>query len=146
MKKYFSFLFLLISFMSYAQQRPDEKIESLKIAFLTERLKLTPEEAKVFWPVYNQFQDELEKVRRQRRESFRNPQESLDNISDKDLEKMVDNEVVFRQNELDVLKRFHPQFKQVLPIRKVAMLYQAEEGFKRKLLEIIKEKRTDRRK
>jgi hypothetical protein len=148
MKKYFFLILLLMPAHSWAQRPPkaDEKIESLKIGFLTERLKLTPEEAKVFWPVYNQFQDELEKVRKQRREGLRNMPEEISGMSDKEIEKIVDNEIGYRQGELDVLKKYHPQFKQVLPIRKVARLYKAEEDFKRRLLELIKEKKTERRK
>src|SRR5258706_14381373 len=104
MKKYFAFLISAFIPVFLFAQEPKEKIESLKIGFLTERLKLTPDEAKVFWPVYNQFQDELEKVRKERRGTFRNPNETFDNMSDKELEKMVDNEIIFRQNELDIMK------------------------------------------
>jgi hypothetical protein len=148
MKKIFFLIVLLMPALSWAQRPPkaDEKIESLKIGFLTERLKLTPEEAKVFWPVYNQFQDELEKVRRQRKEGLRNMPEEFANMSDKEIEKIVDNEIGYRQGELDLLKKYHPQFKQVLPIRKVAQLYKAEEDFKRRLLDLIMEKKRDRKK
>lgn len=146
MKKYFAFLiFALFPVLLFAQQ-PKEKLESLKIGFITERLKLSPEEAKVFWPVYNQYQDELEKIRKQRRETFRNPSETFDNLNDVELEKMVDNEIVFRQNELDIMKKYYPKFKQVLPVRKVALLYKTEEDFKRKLLEMIRERKAERRK
>jgi hypothetical protein len=65
-------------------------------------------------------------------------------MPDKDVEKAVDTELGFRQNELDLLKKYHGQFKQVLPIKKVAKLYRAEEDFKRELLDRIKENRTDR--
>lgn len=147
MKKYLILFLLLIPAIGWTQrQKPAEKIESLKIGFLTERLQLTPEEAKVFWPVYNQFQDELEKIRKQRKEGLRNLPEDLASMSEKDLEKIVDNEIVFRQEELDVIKKHHPKFKQVLPVRKVALLYKAEEDFKRKLLDIIKERKTERKK
>ena len=146
MKKYFAFLiFALFPVLLFAQQ-PKEKLESLKIGFITERLKLSPEEAKVFWPVYNQYQDELEKIRKQRRETFRNPSETFDNLNDVELEKMVDNEIVFRQNELDIMKKYYQKFKQVLPVRKVALLYKTEEDFKRKLLEMIRERKAERRK
>ncbi|MBK5284179.1 MAG: hypothetical protein JJE25_02160 [Bacteroidia bacterium] len=145
MKKYFiCFISAILPVLLFAQPNK-EKLESLKIGFLTERLKLTPDEAKVFWPVYNQFQDELEKVRKQRRETFRNPNETFDDISDRDLEKMIDNEIILRQNELDIMKKYNPQFKQVLPIRKVALLYKTEEDFKRKLLTMISERKAERR-
>ncbi len=119
-----------------------EKIEALKIGFLTERLNLTPEEAQLFWPVYNKYQDELEIQRKSRRDNL-NDITNFESMSDSELEKIVDQELAFRQSELDILKKYHPQFKKILPIQKVAKLYRAEEDFKRHLLELIREKRRE---
>jgi hypothetical protein len=44
-----------------------EDIESMKIAYLTKKLDLTPDEAKKFWPVFNQFSEELKNVRSNRK-------------------------------------------------------------------------------
>jgi hypothetical protein len=127
------------------QPRPvKERVEALKVGFLTERLNLSPEEAKTFWPVYNQYQDELENLRKSRRDNLVNAKMNFDEMGDKDLEKAVDAELAFRQNELDLQKKYHVRFKQVLPMKKVAKLYKAEEDFKRQLLEKIKENRMDR--
>ena len=64
-------LLLLFNLQLLAQnKRPvKERMESMKIGFLTDRLNLTPEEAKEFWPVYNKYSDELEVLRNGRRES-----------------------------------------------------------------------------
>jgi len=122
-------------------QRPSrEQVETMKIGFLTQRLNLSSEEAKVFWPVYTKYQDELEVLRKSRRENLGNPKH-FDELSEKEVEKAVDSELGFRQSELDLLKKYHGQFKQVLPIKKVAMLYRAEEDFKRELLDRLKENR-----
>ncbi len=121
-----------------------ERIEAMKIGFITERLNLTPDEAKEFWPVYNKYQDELEALRRSRKENLRDVRNGLDSMSDAELEKIVNGEIAFRQNELDVIKKYHPQFKKILPIRKVAMLYRSEEDFKKRLLEEIQERRDER--
>jgi len=118
-----------------------EKLESMKIAFFTEQLNLTPEEATKFWPVYNAYHDEMEKLRKEHREALLNAKDNFEKLSDKDIEKLVDNEVIFRQSELDVLKKYSVQFKQVLPIRKVARLYRAEEQWKKKILDMWREKR-----
>lgn len=59
----------------------------MKIAFLTRRLNLTPDEAKKFWPVYNQFSDELKNIRESRNKAARDVKENLDNLSDKEIEK-----------------------------------------------------------
>lgn len=117
---------------------PRERVEAMKVGFLTDRLNLTVEEARDFWPVYNKMQEELEVFRKNRRNNLR---DSMESMSDAEVEKMVDGELNFRQNELDIIKKYHPQFKKILPVRKVALLYRAEEDFKRRLLEIIQERR-----
>ena len=118
-----------------------EEIESMKIAFLTRRLDLTPDESQRFWPVFNQFSDELKKVRKDHASQKRELKDDISSLSDKDAEKIVDGEIIFRQQEVDIMKKFHPQFKQVLPIKKVALLYGAENDFKKELLEKIKDRR-----
>ena len=60
-------------------------------------------------------------------------------MSDKEIEQTVDSEIIFRQKELDLQKEYHSKFKAVLPIKKVARLYQAEEQFKKVLLDKLKE-------
>ena len=42
-----------------------------KIAYFTSELDLTPEEAQLFWPVYNMLQDEREKYHRESRDCMR---------------------------------------------------------------------------
>lgn len=110
----------------------------MKIAFLTKKLDLTPEEAQQFWPVYNQYTDKLQELRKKRRLDNKENRHNIDEMSDKDVEQAVDNEIVFRQKELDIQKEYHSKFKAVLPIKKVAKLYQAEEQFKRVLLDKLK--------
>ena len=151
MKNNLLLILALVPVMAFAQktQKPDkparERVESMKIGFLTSQLELTPEEAQAFWPVYNKYSEELETLRKNRRESMAEARKGIDELTDKELEKMVDSELAFRQAELDVLKKYHPQFKQVLPLKKVAKLYRAEEEFKRKLLEMLQERRENKR-
>jgi Skp family chaperone for outer membrane proteins len=134
-------LFLLGSGVSFAQNAKKDEVEAMKSAFITRRLDLSTEQARAFWPVYDQYQDDLESLRRKRREEVRSAKQDFENLSEKELEKIVDNEIAFRQAELDVLKKYHPQFKQLLSVRKVALLYKAEEEFKRELLKRLREGR-----
>jgi Skp family chaperone for outer membrane proteins len=121
------------------EDRKDE-IESMKIGYLTKRLNLSPDEAKSFWPVYNQYQNELQTLRKSRKAEVKDAKPDFMEMNDKDVEKLVDNEIVFRQNELDIMKKYHSQLKQVLPIKKVAILYRTEDDFKRELLKRIQER------
>ena len=137
------FLASLLIFSASADAQPGgpppmedkkEQVEAMKVAYITNKLDLTPEEAQQFWPVYNQFRNELDKIRESRRKDMKKAGEDFAGMSDAEIEKFVDGEVAFRQSELDVLKKYQGQFKKVLPIRKVAKLIRAEEDFKRELL------------
>ena len=118
-------------------EQKDDKIQSMKIGFITQRLDLTPEESQKFWPVFNQFENEMKALRENRKDG----PPDIDSMNDKDVEKFVDDELVRRQKELDLLKKYQAQFKTVLPIRKVAKLYSAQEDFKRELIRRIQERK-----
>ena len=151
MKKLLFGTLLLFAFLAgtYAQPgsrqgpgaaRAQEKIEAYKIAFFTEKLQLTPDESKDFWPLYNQFEDERGELR------------GKSGINDKRLELMSDNELEdFIMRQLDTeeqqvkLKRdYVNRFMKVLPIRKVALLQRTELQFKRKLLDEMKRRQQNR--
>ncbi len=141
-KRIFCMLFAIISLTVNAQdKRPErENVEAMKIGFLTDRLDLTPEEAQKFWPVYNQYSDEMEKLRKSRRLNLMEARQNMDEMSDSEAEKFVDSELKFRQDELDIMKKYHPRFKTILVPKQVARLYKAEEDFKRRLLEMLKDR------
>lgn len=122
------------------QQEKRENFEAMKIAFITQKLDLTPEEAQQFWPVYNQYSAKLQEIRKKRKQENRDAKQNFDDMSDKDVEQAVDNEIIYRQKELDIQKEYHAKFKSVLPIKKVAKLYNSEEQFKRLLLDKLKDK------
>jgi hypothetical protein len=156
MKNILTFAFILVTSIAFAQGPPPhdgpgpspqqmEKIKTMKIGFLTEKLNLSSEEAKTFWPVYNKYQDELEVLRRNHRDNIQTAKKNFDEMSDKDIEKTVDGELAFRQNELDVMKKYNPEFKKILSMKKVAKLYRAEEDFKRKLIEQLQERRQEKK-
>lgn len=157
MKKIILVFLIAMSANGFAQQNPPqpptppsppsppdpmrkEKMESMKIAFLTQKLDLTPDEAQKFWPVYNEFQKKREELHKKRREETKSAKGNLDSLSDKQIEAFVDGEMAFRQKNLDLEKEYHGKFKSVLPIRKVAKLYRAEDMFARHLLEQISDR------
>ncbi len=122
-----------------------EKVEAMKVAYITNKLELTPTEAQQFWPVFNEYESKVQTIRQSRRKDSKDGMENLDQLNDKEVEAFIDSEVGFRQKELDVLKEYHAKFKSVLPIRKVAKLYRAQEDFKRELLKKIQERKGERR-
>ena len=46
-----------------------EKLQALKVAYLTEELSLTPDEAQVFWPLYNELESKMKAIRKAQRDN-----------------------------------------------------------------------------
>lgn len=127
MKKFLlSILFLLnINYFCFSQVNRRDKIEAIQIAYLTEKLSLTSEEAQKFWPVYNNYRDDLLGVRKETR----------------------DDEVLYEEKILNVRKKYKTEFKKVLGSdERVNQVYIAEKSFRellRKELMRRKGKRDD---
>lgn len=142
MKKLYILLILLftITISSIAQENRKEEIEKFRKEYFTRQLNLSADEAKKFWPIYNEMQVEFHKLQKDRRSRMRAIREDFESMSDAELEKSINDELVFRQKELDLDKKYHERYKAVLSVRKLALYYRAQEGFKRELLKQIKDK------
>jgi len=106
--------------------KPDNKgdrVEALRIAFISERLKLTPSEAQQFWPVYNAFRSDMESLRK----NFKIGPGTPPPTADQALE--------FEQKKLDLKKQYKSQFEGTIGKEKVNTLFHTEEEFKQKLKE-----------
>lgn len=132
--------FLLLGFYGHSQNEDrHEEIESFKIAFLTKRLALTPEEAKEFWPVYNKFNDELKAVRMMKRKEQQEATVNFLSMSSEEFNSYNDNQVKLMEAETQVIVKYHQQFKKVLPPQKLALFYKAKEDFTRNLLKRMRD-------
>ena len=65
---------MLMSTIAFGQKhqqqgkRPTkEKIKAMKISYITSELDLSPKEAQVFWPIYNEFEAKMEGFHKERR-------------------------------------------------------------------------------
>ncbi len=133
---FFATLLFLLPTIICAQRPKSEEIESMKIAYFTQKLDLSPDEAKVFWPIYNNMQDEQNALRTERKQkmiSFRKVNE-IDNLSDSQVQMLITSEFDFRQRDLNLEKKYYNKLKAVLPIKTVGKYYRAQEAFKRELL------------
>jgi hypothetical protein len=102
------------------QQADGGKLKALQIAYLTNKLNLKPEEAERFWPVFNQYQDEIRKVR----------------IEGKNL-----TEVDKEQKILDIRKKYFDEFSKVLNRERADRVFKADNEFKDVIRKEIQERR-----
>ena len=129
---------MLCAFLKlFPQGGKKEKIEALRVAFITQKLNLTTDESQKFWPVYNDYQD---KVKASRQE-FRRLSNTF--TTDKDAQDYLDAELLLKQREYSLYKEYYEKIKKTIPIKKVAQLREAEEDFKKELLKQLQGKSNE---
>ncbi len=134
----FMTLLFLIPAMSYAQQRMGQrqdrykKMEAQRIAFITQELSLTPEEAKVFWPVYIEYNQKRNQMMIRHREERRSTV-NIDDLSEQELIELADADIRNMEEMVALRREYHQRFKEILPVKKVVQLYDAERDFNRRL-------------
>lgn len=122
MKRLILFLFVLSAMTpSIAQNGKGQRVESLKIAYISGELNLDPATAEKFWPIYNQYEDELQAIIRERK---RNNQDG------RSVEEQLDQE----QKVLDLKRKYSALFSKVLSPDQLTRLYKAEKEFRQMLL------------
>ena len=132
---------LLFAISSNAQPKgKEERIKSLRIAFITSKLDMTPEESQAFWPLHNNMEKEL----RQLRKDFKPPKNVAD-LTDAEIETLMLQRFDMEEQKLAIKRKYFEQFKVVLPIRKIAKLQMLEKEFKRQLVERLGEEKHRRR-
>ncbi len=148
MKRYLFYLFLLISVLTKVQSQDQEKIQSVndkiearKIALITQRLELTPEQAAKFWPIYQ----ELSQKQRDIRSDFQQQRRNFDpkTASEEEMKKMIDLGLKVKERQLNLEREYSERMRQVITNRQMVNLRRAEEEFRQRLLERIQKQRQN---
>lgn len=138
-------LLLFIVFNTFSQSKPIEKrdqIKALKIAYITNQLQLTADEATKFWPIYNTYDAKQRELKYNKIRSTMNRYENgdLDKLSEKEASSLL-KQLENSEDELyDLRKKFNLDLMDVLPSIKIIKLKKSEEGFNKKLFKQYKDK------
>lgn len=146
-----AFALLLAPLFSTAQDDdgpmiPEERKQEIKAqraAFLTQRLDLSPEESQKFWPVYNQYDKEMEAVRQEQR-AFRKGLRDDTDVSEAEANTAIEKDLAARQKELDIRKHYAAEFKRTLGAVKTLKLARAEHDFNRELIKRVRDRIQER--
>lgn len=133
-------LFILSINMMQAQERrsKEERIQALKVAFITEELDLTPEQSQGFWPLYNELQAKLKQLRKSRIKRL-----DIDKMPDSELEAILENHLKVEEEKVALHRIYTQRFKKVITILQVIKLTQSEHRFRKELLRRAKERRKE---
>ena len=118
-----------------------EQIKTLKIAFFTERLNLSPEEASIFWPLYNEHESAKESLRKQQRTQIRDRFDNLDEISEAEAEQALKQYINLEEKEEELDKAFYLKIAEEFSAVRTLKLFQAEQDFRRRLLQEYRKRR-----
>jgi len=151
------FVILLILFFttdSFAQVKGEkkkfrdkmrQKIEVQKIAFITNKVDLTPEEAQSFWPLYNEYEIKRKSIQKELVDRPPPPPEIVSEMTDKEAEQIIQDRFLQAQGMLDLKIEFYEKIKDVISVKKILILFETEKEFKRILFEKIEEHRNPRK-
>lgn len=125
-----------LSVFAQAGKLSDEKrkeFEAQKIAFFTQEMELTPEEAAMFWPLYNEMQQKLrvenDKIRNLTCKKDKDTPVATEEQAKKNLKTVLDAE----QALCDIKKEYTDKLLKVLSAKKVWMMIEAEQKFRHQL-------------
>lgn len=145
MKKLLLILTITLAFSTFAQERGNgDRIKALKIAFITEQLQLTETEAQQFWPIYNKFEAEHLKLRKNELEYLRDV--DFESLSETESQALLMKQFETDEKKYKLRKQFFTDLTNVLPAKKILTLKATEEAFKRRMMERLKKRREGFRK
>ena len=137
--------FTISSAQDVANPEARKKIQAARIALITERLGLTPEQAEKFWPVYKEFSEK----RREARREFVRARRSHDprTASEEENQRLVQMGLEVKQRELNLEREYSERLLRVIDTRQLVSLKQAEDDFRQMILRRIDQQRNqqDRR-
>lgn len=132
MKNFFLILFIL-SFTSVFAQDVDSYIEQLKAEIKTDRkviiintMQFTEQQSEVFWPIYDEYAYELEKLASQRIANIKDFAANYDSLTDKKADELINNSFNFLGDRLSLNKKYYEKFAEVLTPMVAAKYMQLE--------------------
>jgi hypothetical protein len=133
---FLAFMITVSAFAQNVRDKAEDKIKIQRIAFMTQRLSLTETEAQQFWPIYNDYTQKLQQIRKQPKS-----EKPVDELENADVEKIIVGQFDRQTRELDLKKEYFQKLKTVISVKKIAKLYRAEKDFREELVRQLQEMR-----
>ena len=116
-----------------------EKFQAEKVAFLTQQMDLTVEEAQAFWPVYNEYSKASDAAHKEMMQAMDKIHKCAE-LTDAEASAAIDALLAAQNKENELKAQYTEKFKKVLPVKKVAALFAADDAFRKHLFRQFKDK------
>ena len=115
----------------HGPRKPDfEKIKAEKVAFITNEVGLTSQEAEKFWPVYNKIENEQQELAKAERTACMDLNKALAS-GEGDVSALLDAYLAAKNKNVNLHAANAKEYKKVLSVEKVAKFFTCEEKFRR---------------
>lgn len=114
----------------YSQQdlveilRADLKAE--KVSIITETMDFTEQESTAFWPIFQEYDLELNKLNDQRVAIIKDFAEHFDQMTDVKADELVKKGFNYLKDRTALRQKFYKKFKKILPVMKAAKFMQVD--------------------
>ena len=116
-----------------------QEIKAQKSAFITQRLSLTTEQARTFWPIYDRYEAEKEALRKEMRSGrYGNRASQKQTLTEAEAEKILNQRLAAKGKDLELRTRYTEEFKKSIGAVKTVELEGAERDFNRELLKRVR--------
>lgn len=135
---FLSALFLFSGTFAFAQfeEADTERIQEMRVAFFNDELQFSSAESKAFWPIYNEFRQDQRKLKRSYKGDRR-----MELMSDAEAERFLEQHLELEEKQLALKRQYIDRLKNVISVRKIAMINRTERKFKQSLLNKIQNRR-----
>ena len=109
-----------------------EKLKAEKKSIVTKYMELTDSEGKNFWPVYEDYQKDLQKINERLQAMLQSYATDYRNksLTDEKAKKLLDEWIAIEQDEVRQRKAFVPKIVKALPAKKAARYLQIENEYR----------------
>ena len=101
-------------------------LKTKKIALISEAMEFTPEEESNFWPIYNKYNAEKEKIFDKELIILKEYGENYENMSAELAENLLDRSFKLDEQRMELKKDYFKKFKKVLPTVKAVKFFQVD--------------------
>lgn len=133
-------LFVLGFTAVQAQQGNEEqqRIRAYKVKLITERLKLSDEQATKFWPVYTRYESERKGIWRSFKQKYQ--EKNPGNTDREKARQYINDNIEYQEQIVEVKKKYKDEMLKVISPQQLAALYQAERDFYNDLIKQLRDK------
>jgi hypothetical protein len=141
-------LILIAAQALHAQEEPEpaqlnskaaQKIQDLNIAYLSEKLNLTPAQAEKFWPIYREYAQQRKALQRELRAALRDAKTG--NSSPQQQQALLDLRYKVKQQELNLEKEYNGRLLKIMNAEQVLTLPKAEQEFRALIINQLQQRR-----